>query len=105
MPQPAARAREIAPAKGKLGVLLVGLGAVSTTFIAGVENVRRGRGLPIGSLTQMSTIRLGKRFDLLAAGPELRAALEAGQPARAIWERWAASLAAFRATRAKYLLY
>ncbi len=59
MPQPAAR--EIAPAKGRLGVLLVGLGAVSTTFIAGVENVRRGRALPIGSLTQMSTIRLGKR--------------------------------------------
>ncbi|HKW41867.1 MAG TPA: inositol-3-phosphate synthase [Gemmatimonadales bacterium] len=59
MPQPAAR--EIAPAKGKLGVLLAGLGAVSTTFIAGVENVRRGRALPIGSLTQMSTIRLGKR--------------------------------------------
>ena len=59
MPQPAAR--EIAPAKGKLGVLLVGLGAVSTTFIAGVENVRRGRALPIGSLTQMATIRLGQR--------------------------------------------
>jgi len=58
---PQAAAREIAPAKGKLGVLLVGLGAVSTTFIAGVENVRRGRALPIGSLTQMSTIRLGKR--------------------------------------------
>jgi myo-inositol-1-phosphate synthase len=58
-PEPAAR--EIAPAKGKLGVLLVGLGAVSTTFIAGVENVRRGHGLPIGSLTQMSTIRLGRR--------------------------------------------
>src|SRR5437870_4054674 len=53
--------REIAPAKGKLGVLLVGLGAVSTTFIAGVENVRRGRALPIGSLSQMATIRLGKR--------------------------------------------
>ncbi|PYP63260.1 MAG: inositol-3-phosphate synthase [Gemmatimonadetes bacterium] len=41
--------------------MLVGLGAVSTTFIAGVENVRRGRALPIGSLTQMSTIRLGRR--------------------------------------------
>src|SRR5207247_2553476 len=66
VPQPAARAREIAPAQGKLGVLLVGLGAVSTTFIAGVENVRRGRALPIGSLTQMSTIRLGRR-------PETRA--------------------------------
>jgi len=43
--------------------MLVGLGAVSTTFIAGVENVRRGRALPIGSLTQMATIRLGKRTD------------------------------------------
>src|SRR2546426_11214449 len=56
-------AREIAPAKGKLGVMLVGLGAVSTTFIAGVENVRRGRALPIGSLSQMATIRLGKRTE------------------------------------------
>jgi myo-inositol-1-phosphate synthase len=55
--------RDIAPAKGKLGVMLVGLGAVSTTFIAGVETVRRGRGLPIGSLSQMGTIRLGKRTE------------------------------------------
>jgi len=55
--------REIAPATGKLGVMLVGLGAVSTTFIAGVENVRRGRALPIGSLSQMATIRLGKRTE------------------------------------------
>src|SRR5258706_2738567 len=55
--------REIAPATGKLGVMLVGLGAVSTTFMAGVENVRRGRALPIGSLSQMATIRLGKRTD------------------------------------------
>src|SRR5690242_21258039 len=55
--------REIAPATGKLGVMLVGLGAVSTTFIAGVENIRQGRALPIGSLTQMGTIRLGKRTD------------------------------------------
>jgi myo-inositol-1-phosphate synthase len=53
----------IAPANGKLGVLLVGLGAVATTFIAGVENIRRGRAKPIGSLTQMATIRLGKRTD------------------------------------------
>ena len=43
--------------------MLVGLGAVSTTFIAGVENVRRGRAKPIGSLSQMATIRLGKRTD------------------------------------------
>src|SRR5437764_15250302 len=55
--------RDIAPARGKLGVMLVGLGAVSTTFIAGVENVRRGAALPIGSLTQMGTIRLGKRTE------------------------------------------
>src|SRR5256884_8273923 len=55
--------REIAPANGKLGVLLVGLGPVSTTFIAGVENVRRGRALPIGALRQMATIRPGKRTE------------------------------------------
>jgi len=55
--------REIAPARGKLGVMLVGLGAVSTTFVAGVENVRRGTGIPIGSLSQMGTIRLGKRTE------------------------------------------
>jgi myo-inositol-1-phosphate synthase len=54
---------EIADAQGKLGVLLVGLGAVSTTFMAGVEAVRRGIAKPIGSLTQMGTIRLGKRTD------------------------------------------
>src|SRR5215831_13541785 len=49
--------------KGKLGVLLVGLGAVSTTFIAGVETIKKGAAEPIGSLTQMGTIRLGKRTD------------------------------------------
>ena len=54
---------EIAPAQGKLGVLLVGLGAVSTTFIAGVLTIRRGLAAPIGSLTQMGTIRLGKRTE------------------------------------------
>ncbi|MBA2671862.1 MAG: inositol-3-phosphate synthase [Gemmatimonadetes bacterium] len=51
------------PATGRLGILLVGLGAVSTTVIAGVELARRGIGRPIGSLTQMGTIRLGKRSD------------------------------------------
>jgi myo-inositol-1-phosphate synthase len=56
-------ARSITPAKGKLGVLCVGLGAVTTTFMAGVENIRRGRSKPIGSLTQMGTIRLGKRTE------------------------------------------
>ena len=60
---PVQKQAEIAPAKGKLGVLLVGLGAVSTTFIAGVEAIKRGIAEPIGSLTQMGTIRLGKRTD------------------------------------------
>ena len=54
---------DIAPASGKLGVLLVGLGAVSTTTIAGVLAIRKGLAKPIGSLTQMGTIRLGKRTD------------------------------------------
>ncbi len=54
---------EIAEPKGKLGVLTPGMGAVSTTFMAGVELVRRGLAKPIGSLTQMGTIRLGKRTE------------------------------------------
>ena len=54
---------EVAPAEGKLGVLTVGLGAVATTFIAGVELIRSGMAEPVGSLTQMGTIRLGKRTD------------------------------------------
>ena len=54
---------QIAPAEGKLGVLIPGIGAVSTTFIAGVEAIKRGLGLPVGSLTQLSTVRLGKRTD------------------------------------------
>jgi myo-inositol-1-phosphate synthase len=54
---------DIAPARGKLGVLLVGLGAVSTTTIAGVLAIRKGFAKPIGSLTQMGTVRLGKRTE------------------------------------------
>ena len=53
----------IAPANGKLGILLVGLGAVSTTVIAGVLAIRKGLARPIGSLTQMGTLRLGKRTE------------------------------------------
>ena len=53
----------IDPAEGRLGVLLVGLGAVSSTLIAGVEHIRRGAGQPIGSISQMATVRLGKRSD------------------------------------------
>jgi myo-inositol-1-phosphate synthase len=56
-------ATKVEPAKGKLGVMVVGLGAVATTMIAGVEAIRRGLASPIGSLTQMGTIRLGKRTD------------------------------------------
>jgi myo-inositol-1-phosphate synthase len=54
---------QIAPPEGKLGVLIPGIGAVSTTFMAGVEAVKRGIAEPVGSLTQMATIRLGKRTD------------------------------------------
>ncbi len=54
---------EIKPAQGRLGILLPGMGAVTTTFIAGVEAVRQQRALPIGSLTQLGHIRLGKRTE------------------------------------------
>lgn len=54
---------DIKPVEGKLGIMLVGLGAVSTTFIAGVETIKKGLAKPIGSLTQMGAIRLGKRTD------------------------------------------
>jgi len=57
------RGSEIKPAQGKLGVLLPGMGAVATTTIAGVEAVRRGLAQPIGSLTQLGTIRIGKRTE------------------------------------------
>src|SRR6202162_2081916 len=54
-------ARDIAPAQGRLGVLLPGLGAVSTTLIAGVHLIRKGLARPFGSVTQMQKLRLGKR--------------------------------------------
>ncbi len=54
---------DIKPASGKLGILTPGMGAVSSTFMAGVEAIRKGLSLPIGSLTQMGHIRLGKRTD------------------------------------------
>ena len=56
-------AAKIEKPKGKLGVMIPGMGAVATTFVAGVEAVRKGIALPIGSLTQMGTIRLGKRTE------------------------------------------
>ena len=54
---------QIAPAEGKLGVLIPGMGAVTTTFIAGLEAFKLGLGKPIGSLTQLGTVRLGKRTE------------------------------------------
>ncbi len=54
---------EVRPATGKLGVMIPGMGAVATTFVAGVEAIRRGIASPIGSMTQMGTIRLGKRTE------------------------------------------
>ncbi len=58
-----AKGTQIAEAQGRLGVLLVGLGAVSSTLIAGVELIKKGIGKPVGSLTQLGTIRLGKRTE------------------------------------------
>jgi len=57
------KAVDVKPATGKLGILLPGMGAVATTFIAGVLAIRRGIGKPIGSLTQLGHIRIGKRTD------------------------------------------
>src|SRR6516164_10033320 len=54
---------DVAPAKGKLGIMIPGMGAVATTFVAGVEAIRKGISSPIGSVTQMGHIRLGKRTD------------------------------------------
>ena len=54
---------ELQAPKGKLGVMLPGMGAVATTFVAGVEAIRKGLAEPIGSLTQMGTVRLGKRTE------------------------------------------
>jgi myo-inositol-1-phosphate synthase len=67
MSTPGAASNELAasikPATGKLGIMIPGMGAVATTLIAGVEAIRRGMAKPIGSTTQMGTIRLGKRTD------------------------------------------
>src|SRR5215471_1343945 len=62
-PQNKTARTELAPAKGKLGIMIPGMGAVATTFVAGVEAVRKGISSPIGSVTQMGHIRLGKRTD------------------------------------------
>src|SRR6202451_2567238 len=61
---------EIQSPKGKLGVMIPGMGAVATTFVAGVEAIRRGTAQPIGSVSQMATIRLGKRTN--ARSPKIK---------------------------------
>ena len=61
------RQDRIQPANGKLGVMIAGMGAVATSFVAGVEAVRQGLARPVGSLTQMATIRLGKRTEARCA--------------------------------------
>ncbi len=60
---PLKKSVDVKPASGKLGILMPGMGAVATTFIAGVQAIRRGLGKPIGSLTQLGHIRIGKRTD------------------------------------------
>jgi myo-inositol-1-phosphate synthase len=77
---------KIAPAKGKLGVLLPGMGAVSTTFMAGVELVRRGKAEPVGSLTQMGTIRLGKRTE--GRSPQIKELVPLGELNDLVFGGW-----------------
>ena len=68
--QSSGKSSQIQAANGKLGVMIPGMGAVATTFVAGVEAIRKGLAKPIGSLTQMGTIRLGKRTD--ARSPKIK---------------------------------
>jgi myo-inositol-1-phosphate synthase len=76
----------IAPPEGKLGVLTPGVGAVTTTFIAGVEAIRRGLGLPIGSLTQLATIRLGKRTE--GRTPRIKEFVPLAEPNDLVFGGW-----------------
>ena len=76
----------IAPAKGKLGVLMPGMGAVSTTFMAGVDLIRRGIAPPVGSLTQLGTIRLGKRTE--ARSPQINNFVPLAKPTDLVFGGW-----------------
>src|ERR1700737_2008233 len=76
----------IAPAKGKLGVLLPGMGAVSTTFMAGGDLVRTGKSHPVGSLTQLGTIRLGKRTE--GRSPQIKKFVPLGELNDLIFGGW-----------------
>jgi myo-inositol-1-phosphate synthase len=77
---------KIEPAKGKLGVLLPGMGAVSTTFMAGVELVRMGKSNPVGSLTQLGTIRLGKRTE--GRSPQIKKFVPLGELNDLVFGGW-----------------
>jgi myo-inositol-1-phosphate synthase len=77
---------KIEPAKGKLGVLLPGMGAVSTTFMAGVELVRNSESHPVGSLTQLGTIRLGKRTD--GKSPQIKKFVPLGELNDLVFAGW-----------------
>ena len=77
---------KIAPAKGRLGVLLPGMGAVSTTFMAGVELVRRGKSQPIGSVSQLGTIRLGKRTE--GRSPLIKKFIPLSEPSDLVFGGW-----------------
>jgi myo-inositol-1-phosphate synthase len=77
---------EILPARGKLGVMVPGMGAVATTFVAGVEAVRRGIAKPIGSLTQMGTIRLGKRTE--GRSPQIKKFLPLAKLENLVFTGW-----------------
>src|ERR1700688_2533698 len=72
--------------QGKLGVLIPGMGAVATTFIAGVEAVRRRLALPFGSLTQMGTIRLGKRTEKRT--PKIKSFVPLAEPEDLVFGGW-----------------
>jgi len=76
----------IAPAKGKLGVLTPGMGAVSTTFMSGVELIRRGIAPPVGSLTQLGTIRLGKRTE--SRSPQISSFVPLATPSELVFGGW-----------------
>src|SRR5579864_6940085 len=80
------RSAGIALPKGKLGVLTVGMGAVATTFMAGVDLVRRKKSLPIGSLTQMGTIRLGKRTE--GRSPKIKDFVPLEKPENIVFGGW-----------------
>src|ERR1041385_2500717 len=77
---------EVKPAKGKLGLLLPGMGAVATTFIAGVHAIRRGIGKPIGSLTQLGHIRLGKSTE--GNSPAIKDYVSLAKPHAIVFGGW-----------------